>query len=291
MTRGWLAHLLLVGHLSLLPIDGSAQVTEATPSEQFAALKQEYDRVPGGGAIASDADRLAHIGRVYRHHQAVGEKLVTLAEAHPRDPIVLDALTLAAWQVNTTPWPVDRIGEDAARPRAFALIERDHIQSNGLGPLCQRVSYGFCREYESFLRAVEAKNPNRQVQATARLSLAQYLCNRLHRVDLCKEMPELADEFGALYGKEYLAELIRQDRDSVVREIETGLEATAKEFGDVNLATGTVAELATTQLNHFRTLRVGKKAPEIEGVDQHGVQFKLSEYRGKVVLLDFWSYV
>jgi cytochrome oxidase Cu insertion factor (SCO1/SenC/PrrC family) len=32
----------------------------------------------------------------------------------------------------------------------------------------------------------------------------------------------------------------------------------------------------------------GKRAPEIVGVDADGVSFKLSDYRGKVVLLDFW---
>ena len=36
-------------------------------------------------------------------------------------------------------------------------------------------------------------------------------------------------------------------------------------------------------------LGVGKEVPEIEGKDQDGKEFKLSDYRGKVVLLDFWS--
>jgi peroxiredoxin len=39
----------------------------------------------------------------------------------------------------------------------------------------------------------------------------------------------------------------------------------------------------------MRNLAVGKPAPEIEGVDVDGVAFKLSDYRGKVVLLDFWG--
>jgi hypothetical protein len=34
--------------------------------------------------------------------------------------------------------------------------------------------------------------------------------------------------------------------------------------------------------------KVGSPAPEIQGVDADGVAFKLSDYRGKVVLLDFW---
>jgi cytochrome oxidase Cu insertion factor (SCO1/SenC/PrrC family) len=34
---------------------------------------------------------------------------------------------------------------------------------------------------------------------------------------------------------------------------------------------------------------VGQVAPEIEGQDLDGQPFKLSDYRGKVVLLDFWG--
>ena len=35
---------------------------------------------------------------------------------------------------------------------------------------------------------------------------------------------------------------------------------------------------------------VGSKAPNFKAVDQDGVSFKLSDYRGKVVVLDFWGY-
>ncbi len=34
---------------------------------------------------------------------------------------------------------------------------------------------------------------------------------------------------------------------------------------------------------------IGEMAPEIEGVDLDGVKFKLSDYRGKVVMLDFYG--
>ena len=37
------------------------------------------------------------------------------------------------------------------------------------------------------------------------------------------------------------------------------------------------------------SLAIGKAAPEIEGEDVDGKKFKLSEYRGKVVVLDFWG--
>jgi hypothetical protein len=35
---------------------------------------------------------------------------------------------------------------------------------------------------------------------------------------------------------------------------------------------------------------IGQAAPEIEGEDIDGVAFKLSDYRGKVVLIDFWGH-
>jgi len=39
----------------------------------------------------------------------------------------------------------------------------------------------------------------------------------------------------------------------------------------------------------IENLTVGKKAPDIIGKDQEGKEFKLSDYHGKVVLLDFWG--
>jgi hypothetical protein len=36
-------------------------------------------------------------------------------------------------------------------------------------------------------------------------------------------------------------------------------------------------------------LQIGKEAPEIEGEDIDGKRFKLSDYKGKVVVLDFWG--
>jgi hypothetical protein len=44
-----------------------------------------------------------------------------------------------------------------------------------------------------------------------------------------------------------------------------------------------------TQLALARGPVIGQMAPEIEGEDLDGVRFKLSDYRGKVVVLDFWG--
>ena len=36
-------------------------------------------------------------------------------------------------------------------------------------------------------------------------------------------------------------------------------------------------------------LSEGDIIPEIEGEDTEGVSFKLSDYKGKVIMLDFWG--
>jgi peroxiredoxin len=50
-----------------------------------------------------------------------------------------------------------------------------------------------------------------------------------------------------------------------------------------------VGEKAKRELYEMRHLAVGKEAPEVEGEDADGKKFKLGDYRGKVVLLDFWG--
>jgi AhpC/TSA family len=290
-------HRLLAGTFLMLlllvvGVGSSAQDKPPTPAEQFKALRKEADRAGSSSVPLTDEERLKFVGRAYQRRYELAVKFLELAETYPRDPIALDALMQAVWQVNGTPWPVELVGEDTARPRAFELILRDHIKSDKLGPLCQRVSYGFSKEYETFLRAVLAKNAHKDVQATACLSLGRFLNGRLQRLDLCKEEPERAKEFAGLFGKDYLADLLRQDRDKVLKEIEAVFEQAAQKYGDAKLPDGeTAAERAKTELFGLRNLSVGKVAPDIEGEDQDGKRFKLSDYRGKVVLLDFWSYV
>ena len=47
---------------------------------------------------------------------------------------------------------------------------------------------------------------------------------------------------------------------------------------------------AKSELDRLRRLSIGKPAPEIDGVDLDGRPMKLSEYRGKVVVLYFSPY-
>ena len=61
-------------------------------------------------------------------------------------------------------------------------------------------------------------------------------------------------------------------------------------FADVEkYGTDKQKDSARGHLFQMKNLAVGKVAPEIEGEDVDGKKFKLSDYRGKVVLLSFWG--
>lgn len=278
--------ILLAGSI-LAPV-GQGQEAPETPEERYQGLLAEY-RVAASGGELTDEERLVFVGHAYRRRHELARELLALAEEHPRDPIALEALMQAVWQVNTTPWPVELVGRDDATPRALELLLRDHVMSDRLGNVCQRVSWGFRAEYETFLRTVLERNSNAPVRAQACAGLALYLSHRSDRIELVREQPALAEEFTGLFGRKYLEGLLAQDRAAFLEEAAGLYERTAKEFGDVALPDGgTFGELARKGLYEVRYLTVGMEAPDIEGVDQLGEHFRLADYRGKVVLLDFW---
>lgn len=219
-------------------------------------------------------------------------RFLELAEENPNDPVALEALIQTVSIVNGTAFPVG--GKDSPGERALAQLRRDHIRSDQLGLVCQRVLFGFHKSHEEFLRAVLEINPHREVQALAGLSLAQFLNDRLNRLAVLQEQPDVIERYHRVFGKEYLELLQRQDRAAVAREAEMLFDRAAERYAEVKIPVtyhgsgGTVGEKASAELFQIRHLAIGKVAPEIEGEDQDGKRFKLGDYRGKVVLLDFW---
>jgi hypothetical protein len=258
----------------------------APPAEQYQAILKDYQMASTGGD-GTDEGRRKLIARLDKLRPTLAQRFLDLAQQYPSDPVAVDALTQAIWMVNHNAFPAG--GKDSPGAKAMALLLRDHLRSEKLGPICLRLSTGFREEHEAFLRTLLERSPHKNVQGLACVALAQLLNNRMQRLDQIKGQPELAREYEALFGKEFLGRLRRQDRAGVDREIETLFEQAGKKYGDVKIPyEGTVAQKVKAELFEFRHLFVGQKAPDIEGVDQDGKRFRLSDYRGKVVLLDFW---
>jgi hypothetical protein len=189
----------------------------ATPAEEYQALLKEREKVHEELSNArTDEERK----RIQTRMASLPLRFLALAEANPGDPVAVEALIQAVSWVNSTAYPVG--GKDAPGDRALALLVRDHVQSDRLGMACQLVVFGFHRGHETFLRAVLEKNPHPEVQALACLSLAQFLNDRLHRLEILRDQdqPDLAGRYHRVFGKDYVEELERQDRAAVAREAE-----------------------------------------------------------------------
>jgi hypothetical protein len=281
-------------------------VRSADPrAEQPDTLAQEYQRALKESGQVSPSFREAKTDEERKKAVETTEQFalryVKLAEKYPDDALALEVLTQAvramnaldsaiqiSWQTNKAAFPTR--SKDDTTELAMALLVRDHIRSDKVWIVCERMRYGARKEYATFLQKVMKESPHHEVRGVACLSLAQFLYSHLVRLDLLTERPELAERYEALLGKEYYDELRRKGHDGLTVEVEALLQDAGSKYGEVKMPFGgTVGEQARDELFEMRRLAVGKESPDIDGTDQDGKQFKLSDYRGKVVLLYFWS--
>ena len=70
------------------------------------------------------------------------------------------------------------------------------------------------------------------------------------------------------------------------------LETLLRDYASVPRGTTTYGAVADAHLHPHASadLAVGKPAPDIVGVDTDGKPMKLSDYRGKVLVVDFWGF-
>src|SRR5262245_23787323 len=128
---------------------GAGQDRPATPAEQYQAILKDYQRASTGGD-GTDEGRRKLIARLDKLRPTLAQRFLDLAEQYPSDPIAVDALTQAIWMVNHNAFPAG--GKDSPGARAMALLLRDHLQSDKLGPICLRINTAFRPEHETFLR-------------------------------------------------------------------------------------------------------------------------------------------
>lgn len=282
---------------SLSVADEEAPGRFDTPQEQYTAIFKEYSPVSRGLRDAkTDRERKVAVERM----SAFSSKFIDLAAKHPQHSIALTALRQATQVVGSTDsaalqtWEMNRSefaagSTDGSAARTVKLVLRDHVRSDELGPVIDRMRYGYRLEYEACLRTVLEENPHHEVQGLTCLVLAQYLRDKLHMLELVEDRPELAECYEIVFGKDYLPALRRLGRANLDSRIEALFDRAAKDYADVTFWNSTVGEMAKSALYDIRNLSIGKVAPVTEGKDQDGVPLKLSDHRGKVVLLYFWS--
>lgn len=186
--------------------------------------------------------------------QEYSKKALVLAGERPADDVALEALI----------WVIDHYDSEetpAELAAALDLLEKHHLASTKIREAI--LSLAFCDSDKAgrLLENLIEKGANRNIRGLACFCLAN---GRHDRYD--GQNP--AD----------LAAIARL------------FERVQKEFADViDDAERPIGKLAEAELYEINHLEPGHVAPEIEGVDPAGRRLKLSDFRGKVVLLVFWG--
>ena len=188
-------------------------------------------------------------------------KALELAKKDPKSEVAADAL---AWAIQGLRGKPDAVKE------AVGLLKEHHLDSPKIRAAVDAIQYAGLPEelVTDFLTAVAEKNPDKATKATTLMALGETYKNK-------------AEPRGGQVPK---------DAAGWTKKAEETFERVAKEFGDVtSYGKTTFADQANGELFEMRNLVIGKVAPDIEGEDLDGVKFKLSDYRGKVVVIDFWG--
>ena len=204
----------------------------------------------------TDLERRKQYWEHVRHRRILATRILELARANPREIQCHDAVTIER--------------------ELLIAICRDAANASNMDSLAS----------EQLLREVIAKNPHRDVRGMAHFYLAELLEDRAFRINELLRHPDRAET--TLGGEEEWKRLSKRGADELIEEVEKIFQHIIENYADLNTPRKrTLGELAQGRLSRSRHLTVGKPALEIEGEDIDGQRFRLSDYRGKVILLTF----
>jgi thiol-disulfide isomerase/thioredoxin len=241
-------------------------------------------------------------------YRSVG-RLLDLVETNPKDPVARDVLL---WIIGPARGnESDRDPWSGLMGRAVEQLLRHHAND----PTVARATLalvegrdGVSRNRDKLTRGICEQATDREAKGIACLALAKYLEMKAADVEY-KDKPNwgkvyamMGDGKGGLkrvelpnpYDDDYVKHLRSCDHRTLRQEAEDLYRRIIEEYGDVPHESARaekrkLAEVAESRLNEMHNLAVGKPAPEIDGLDFDDKPRKLSDYRGKVVVLVFWG--
>jgi RNA polymerase sigma factor (sigma-70 family) len=277
---------------------GPSEAGGRMPDDQLNALLREYDEIfessrkaVGGGVIAAEkkAQVQSNLGKL----RGVNGRMLELATHHPRTNAAEQALI----------WLVANNAFEPETKTAWEILARDHAQSDRLKQVFSRrlvQLHWASRAVEDLLRNALEQNPYREIRGLACYWLAAFLEYRAEILRLWSlEPPRQAEFWRQRFSQQDLDGVAKQDPKGLEDEAARLYERVITEFPFVAnndtrterppLVLGRLAVLlpsvAKVNLDGLRRLAVGNPAPEIQGVDLVGKPMKLSDFRGKVVVL------
>ena len=254
-----------------VPAPVQAAPSAADPlAEELAALGREFQAArekfnQAYQAAATEEEREKHY---FENFPAISfwPRYEALAQRAGTSDVAVDAWLKVIEMYASLP-KKDSTSEQTPADRALTQLMGVHLESAKLGRLPSLLAYsnGALRQWnsEAVFETLLAKSPHAAVQGMA------------------------AYQFAAILSRKSAA----ADKDARRARAIALYERVAKDYGDLPLREAkTLGQAANAALFELRNLQIGMSVPDFEATDQDGVKFKLSDYRGKVVVLDFWGF-
>jgi thiol-disulfide isomerase/thioredoxin len=280
--RHLLTSLLLLA-LAVPALRADDTKADAKAAEEFKALKKEFDTAQG--KFITDQQALARkvmaeknpferkaLERELQEFLAkdpgpmFAPRFLAFAEKNPGDTAsAIHALHLAL-RYSDGPGAKDGLWD-----KAIAIVRKDYIKAPQVKRLLRILANSEDETSEQVLRDIMEKNPDRVTQARAAKALADVAGDAVDLAKRLKTDKEFREKVELQRGKEFAQKLIdkgdkvRHDHRELTRLIE-------KKYADIVL-----------------DVSVEKKVPEVVSQDLDGKPVKLSDLKGKVVVLDVWA--
>jgi RNA polymerase sigma factor (sigma-70 family) len=297
-TRETLGDVVRALHQPRPPIPPASRFKPLDEAFQVALKKAQ---AAGAAAGPGEPDVKAYIAASPKWAD-FGPKMWAIAEAAPRSPDGFDALLWIVQPMTSFDSYEDR---SATIGRAVDALIADHLEYLGDHldePKIAHVFLGWTAmpepHVERISRALFERGKTREIRGRMGLLLAR---QRKVEADLIGSLEvrgaDPAKRFEmALFDPSYLDGLRKAGHRRLAEEAATAFGKVKAEYGNVPDVNGvgptgeTIATVADREIADLRTLAVGQVAPEIRGKDVDGRPMALSEFRGKVVLLDFGTH-
>lgn len=313
--------------LMLVPAARAQEETEKkveppTPAQQYTQLITEFrtqrQELNAEYQKADATERQALLEKSVTQANDIAEKFLALATTNPDDPIAANALQWIFEYAGTSPAAstaaktmLDNAVKDPSNPKALRDVMT--VATRTSGPTANEAT-------RVLLELVEARKEDPaiiapltsllMVRTTSRATadkVAQILVDNFSDNDelgmVCVRIAQNPQNQGTLrqviektkndsvkgHALFALATALAGRRLEPNKEAEELLTRVVTDFGDIQSYRGTLGKMAEGPLFEMQHLQIGMNVPNIEGEDVDGEAFQLADYKGKVVVLDFWG--
>ncbi len=181
------------------------------------------------------------------------DKGYALLAENPKDDVACDTLL---FMMGAKPEPPEKV---------IALLTEHHINNAKLAPHLQRIAGSNSAGAKKLMKAAMETSTNKDVKGIALFSHASAIHEEAESAKDANKSAELNAEAEKL------------------------LEKVGADYGDCHMGPDTLKKQADKTLFEIRNLSVGKTAPQVTSRDLDEKPTKLSDLKGKVVVLDIWA--